>query len=118
MSSCGTVLMLGPCYKLHDEKLRRDYVESDKRGKVGYEADFLAYLERIIRDLDRKISRGQDRLRRSAEAKQQVSMRYPLSTILAALKGQLSIFPPIVYIVHVLYIAVGIHCSSWRGRND
>ena len=40
---------------------------------MGYEDDFLAYLERMIRDLDRKISRGQDRLRRSAEAKQQVT---------------------------------------------
>lgn len=57
---------------MHDDALRRSYVESDMKGKVGYEADFLAYLERIIRDLDRKIHRGQDRLRRSAEAKQQV----------------------------------------------
>ena len=65
---------LGPCYKVHDEQLRRSYVESDMRGKLGYEADFLAYLERIIRDLDRKITRGQDRLRRSAEAKQQVTI--------------------------------------------
>ena len=65
--------LVGPCYKVHDEKLRRDYVESGEKGKFSYEADFLAYLERIIRDLDRKITRGQDRLRRSAEAKQQVS---------------------------------------------
>ena len=64
----------GPCYKLHDEKLKKSYEESDKRGRLGYEGDFLAYLERMIRDLDRKISRGQDRLRRSAEAKQQVSL--------------------------------------------
>ena len=64
---------LGPCYKVHDEALRRSYVESDMKGKLGYEADFLGYLERIIRDLDRKIHRGQDRLKRSAEAKQQVS---------------------------------------------
>jgi hypothetical protein len=61
---------------VHDEALRRTYVESDMKGKVGYEADFLAYLERIIRDLDRKIHRGKDRLRRSAEAKQQV-ISYP-----------------------------------------
>lgn len=65
---------LGPCYKVHDEQLRRSYVESDMKGKLGYEADFLAYLERIIRDLDRKINRGQDRLRKSAEAKQQVTI--------------------------------------------
>ena len=69
----GTSVCVGPCYKVHDESLRRSYVESDMKGKLGYEADFLAYLERIIRDLDRKIHRGQDRLRRSAEAKQQVS---------------------------------------------
>ena len=65
-------MVAGPCYKLHDEKLKKDYEESDRRGKMGYENDFLSYLERMIRDLDRKIGRGQDRLRRSAEAKQQV----------------------------------------------
>ena len=41
---------------------------------------FLSYLERLVRDLDRKVERGKDRLRRSAEAKQQVFSlirRYP-----------------------------------------
>ena len=66
-------MLAGPCYKLHDEKLKKSYEESDRRGKMSYENDFLSYLERMIRDLDRKIGRGKDRLRRSAEAKQQVS---------------------------------------------
>ena len=70
----GLSIYLGPCDKVHDEALRRSYGESDMKGKVGYEADFLAYLERIIRDLDRKIQRGQARLKRSAEAKQQVAI--------------------------------------------
>lgn len=36
---------------------------------------FLAYLERLVRDLDKKVDRGKDRLRRSAQAKQQVCIR-------------------------------------------
>ncbi len=50
------------------------YEESDQREKDrrGYEDAFLAYLERLIRDLDKKVDRGRERLRRSAEAKQQV----------------------------------------------
>lgn len=39
---------------------------------MGYEDDFLECLERIIRDLDRRITRGKERLRKSADAKQQV----------------------------------------------
>lgn len=49
---------------------------------MGYESDFLAYLERMIRDLDRKITRGQDRLRRSAEAKQQVNYKIILFALI------------------------------------
>ena len=39
---------------------------------MGYEDLFLAYLERLVRDLDKKVDRGRDRLRRSAQAKQEV----------------------------------------------
>lgn len=66
------VLFVGPCYKVHDEKLKKSYESSEKKGKMGYEEEFLSYLERMIRDLDRKINRGQERLNRSAEAKQKV----------------------------------------------
>ena len=42
----------------------------------SYEEIFLGYLERLVRDLDRKVDRGKERLRRSAQAKQQVSLSH------------------------------------------
>ena len=48
------------------------YEASERKGDYGYEAEFLRYLERMIRDLDRRITRGKTRLRMSAAAKQQV----------------------------------------------
>lgn len=48
------------------------YEESDRHGKSGYEEEFLEHLEKIVRDLDRKINRGKERLRKSAEAKEKV----------------------------------------------
>lgn len=48
------------------------YEECSDTERRGYEDIFLSYLERLVRDLDKKVDRGRDRLRRSAEAKQQV----------------------------------------------
>ena len=53
------------------------YEESDQRCTKGYEEEFLHYLEKVIRDLDRRISRGKERLQKSAEAKQKVSLALP-----------------------------------------
>lgn len=48
------------------------YEKSDKRWKVGYEAEFIDYLESLVRDLDRRIKRGKERLQRSADHKEKV----------------------------------------------
>lgn len=48
------------------------YEGSGDKGESGYDDIFLAYLERLVRDLDKKVERGKDRLRRSAQAKQEV----------------------------------------------
>lgn len=48
------------------------YEGSDRKGKMGYETEFLDYLEKLVKDLDRRISRGKERLRKSAEAKEKV----------------------------------------------
>ena len=39
---------------------------------MGYEEQFLECLERIVRDLDKRIQRGRERLARSAEANKKV----------------------------------------------
>jgi hypothetical protein len=61
---------IGTCDKVHDEKMRQMYQESDRQWKMGYEVQFLADLDKLIRSLDRRVTHGKDRLRRSAEAKQ------------------------------------------------
>lgn len=50
------------------------YQESDRAWKMGYETQFLSELEKLVRSLDRRITHGRERLRRSAEAKQKVSL--------------------------------------------
>uniref|UniRef100_UPI00358F36C4 luc7-like protein 3 isoform X2 n=1 Tax=Myxine glutinosa TaxID=7769 RepID=UPI00358F36C4 len=53
---------LGPCTKVHDEKLKKQYDRSSRRMRMGYEKDFLRYLQSIMSDVERKIRRGQSRL--------------------------------------------------------
>ncbi|KAK9761789.1 splicing factor, partial [Basidiobolus ranarum] len=53
---------LGPCDKIHEEALKRDYQEAEDREKYGYEEEFYEYLQTLINDLDRKIRKGKERL--------------------------------------------------------
>ena len=48
------------------------YTGSSDFGKIGYEDQFLDCLERVVRDLDKRIQRGKERLARSAEANKKV----------------------------------------------
>ena len=45
---------LGPCTKLHDPLCKDEYLQARDRERYRYEEDFLAYLERLISDLDKK----------------------------------------------------------------
>jgi len=54
---------LGPCDKIHDINLQQDYQKSSRYGKLGYEKDFEFFLKSLISDVDRRIKRGQERLR-------------------------------------------------------
>ena len=58
---------------IHDYRVY-SYEASDEKGTRGYEDQFLEYLEKLIRDLDRRIQRGKERLERSATANQEVTM--------------------------------------------
>ncbi|XP_048760962.1 luc7-like protein 3 [Ostrea edulis] len=53
---------LGPCTKLHDEAFRKEYNKSSKSGKMGYEDDFLRFLQGLISDVEKRIRRGHQRL--------------------------------------------------------
>ncbi|XP_075435696.1 luc7-like protein 3 isoform X3 [Ascaphus truei] len=53
---------LGPCEKIHDENLRKQYEKSTRHSKVGYERDFLRYLQSLLAEVERRIRRGHARL--------------------------------------------------------
>ncbi|XP_078257634.1 luc7-like protein 3 isoform X2 [Rhinoraja longicauda] len=53
---------LGPCEKIHDDNLRKYYEKSSRFMKVGYEKDFLRYLQNLMADVERRIRRGHARL--------------------------------------------------------
>ncbi|XP_053577645.1 luc7-like protein 3 [Bombina bombina] len=53
---------LGPCEKIHDENLRKQYEKSSRYLKVGYEKDFLRYLQSLLAEVERRIRRGHARL--------------------------------------------------------
>ncbi len=45
---------------------------------MGYEEEFLDYLVKLVKDLDRRVTRGKERLRKSAEAKDHVRRASPV----------------------------------------
>ncbi|XP_069605219.1 luc7-like protein 3 isoform X1 [Ranitomeya imitator] len=53
---------LGPCEKIHDENLRKQYEKSSRFLKVGYEREFLRYLQSLLAEVERRIRRGHARL--------------------------------------------------------
>ncbi|KAL4240660.1 Luc7-like protein 3 [Mactra antiquata] len=53
---------LGPCEKIHDDHLRKEYKKSSRAGRLGYEDDFLRYLQTLINDVEKRIRRGHQRL--------------------------------------------------------
>ena len=49
------------------------YDASGEKWQRGYEERFLEYLEKLIRDLDKRVQRGKERLQRSADANSNAS---------------------------------------------
>ncbi|CAG5098736.1 Oidioi.mRNA.OKI2018_I69.XSR.g15931.t1.cds [Oikopleura dioica] len=53
---------LGPCKKIHDENLRREYQASDNVFKMGFEEKFFDFLQECMIEVERKIKRNKQRL--------------------------------------------------------
>lgn len=53
---------LGPCDRVHDEKLRTAYERARKERDFGYERQHLRTLERCIAESDRRIERSRKRV--------------------------------------------------------
>ena len=63
---------LGPCNLIHDDPLKKEYQESDRYEKMGYEERWIASLEDVIGDVDKKIKRGHQRLAMTQESEPSV----------------------------------------------
>ncbi|KAI9244066.1 hypothetical protein BY458DRAFT_495271 [Sporodiniella umbellata] len=57
---------LGACDKIHNDRLKDKYQNSDK-SKYPYEAEFYDYLNKLVNDLKRKIVQGNGRLNVQAD---------------------------------------------------
>ena len=88
------------------------YQESDRFGKLGYEDEFLHYLEKIVRDLDRRIERGRERLQKSVSAKQKVC---PLEVDMPWCGGDVITLPSLL---KVLQGESGINSDKLKALND
>ncbi|KAL1928985.1 hypothetical protein VTP01DRAFT_2044 [Rhizomucor pusillus] len=67
---------LGPCDKIHNDRLKERYQNAPDKDKYPYEAEFYDYLNKLVHDLGRKIRNGKGRLNvvedeKAAEAKRE-----------------------------------------------
>nr|CAB3263570.1 luc7-like protein 3 [Phallusia mammillata] len=64
---------LGVCNKIHDDrvrKVRKNYESSSRYMKMGYEEDFLRFLQNCWQDVERRIRRNHQRLQLTEEKNQ------------------------------------------------
>ena len=61
--SSSLLISIGPCVKLHDEKLRIEFETSPDKDKYKFEEQFFGYVQKLVRDLDSRIRRSRDRLK-------------------------------------------------------
>lgn len=58
---------IGNCDKIHDEELKKDFVKASFYERTQVEDDFERMVEQHLREVDKKISRGHNRLKLSRE---------------------------------------------------
>ncbi|ORX46322.1 LUC7-domain-containing protein [Hesseltinella vesiculosa] len=61
---------LGPCNKIHNDRLREKYQQSEK-SRYTYEEDFYRFLRQLISEVSRKINHGYDRVNQQDEKKKE-----------------------------------------------
>ncbi|GAV05958.1 hypothetical protein RvY_16007-1 [Ramazzottius varieornatus] len=65
---------MGICKLLHDDNFKEQYQNSPKKGKMGYEEEFLRFIRQMVQDVDRRIDRGKGRLESTRQAAQTENM--------------------------------------------
>lgn len=53
---------LGPCRKIHDERLKKEYQECKNKHEYPYEEDFVSTLRMLVNDLERKMRRAREKV--------------------------------------------------------
>ncbi len=64
---------LGPCDKIHDEELKKQYEKSSRYNRLGYEDDFERFIRGLLMDVEKKIKRGVERLKLTQSDPNQVN---------------------------------------------
>jgi hypothetical protein len=58
---------LGPCPKIHSEKLKEEYEKARKERGISYDDELERTLEAFVRDCDRRIESARRRLEKPAD---------------------------------------------------
>ncbi|KAE8022362.1 hypothetical protein FH972_008166 [Carpinus fangiana] len=60
---------LGPCPRIHDQKLKESFEKSPRHGAYvpKFEAELAQFCEKLVMDLDRRVRRGRERLAQEVE---------------------------------------------------
>ncbi|KAK7086658.1 Luc7-like protein 3 [Halocaridina rubra] len=53
---------LGPCEKVHDEDLKREFEVSNSYRRTAFEDEFVRYAESMLTEVDKRIKKGKQRL--------------------------------------------------------
>ena len=90
------------------------YEQSDDYGRMRYEDDFLAYLQQIMSDVDRRIRRGHSRLALS-NAQQNVSFDFHVVIADVAATKRHQLLDKILIIFSRTLSRKSANCPSFRG---
>lgn len=63
----NTKMDLGPCSKIHSDKLKADYQKARLKKDFGFEYDYLRDLNKYVDDCNRRIDAAQKRLEKTPE---------------------------------------------------
>jgi hypothetical protein len=64
---------LGPCPKIHDEEMKKEYANQSTYRKQQYEDEFIRFCQGMLNEVERKIAKGKVRLALSGRSAESVS---------------------------------------------
>ncbi|KAA8539800.1 hypothetical protein F0562_026492 [Nyssa sinensis] len=82
---------LGPCPKIHDDKLKESFEKSPRHDSYvpRFEAELAHFCEKLVMDLDRRVRRGQERLAQEVDVPPPAPISAEKSEQLSVLEGKI-----------------------------